>query len=153
MTAKNILLAFFIATSTPSNMKADAEVGVWDRFETFVVNTEKYADPYRDTELNVAGSKAVWDFFETLEFWKMSPRPDLVNSGFCLAKEGEEYLVYLPQRGSLTVRIAGGQYQVTWINAQDTGKHLDGGETTDGKDLFSPEQGDDWFCHLTQVKH
>ncbi len=39
--------------------------------------------------------KKVWDFFETIEFYKMKPCSDLVNNGFCLAKPGEEYLILI----------------------------------------------------------
>lgn len=97
--------------------------------------------------------KKVWDFFETVEYWKLSPRPDLINSGFCLAKEGEEYLVYVPERGYINVNITGGEYDFLWINAQDTSEQIEGGETSDGQKLNSPEHGDDWFCHLTKKEY
>ena len=93
--------------------------------------------------------KKVWNFFEMIEFWKMSPRPDLTRSGFCLAKDGEEYLIYRPSRGSITLNITDGHYNVTWINAQDTGDRIEGGKTTNGQNLSTPEHGDDWFCYLT----
>ena len=93
--------------------------------------------------------KRVWDFFETIEFWKMSPRPDLTNAGYCLAKSNEEYLVYKPGKGSININITGGPYNVTWINAQDTSERIEGGETTNGQNLSTPEHGIDWFCHLT----
>jgi CubicO group peptidase (beta-lactamase class C family) len=96
--------------------------------------------------------KRVWDFFETIEFWKMSPRPDLTSNGYCLAKVGEEYLVYRPGKGSITVNITGGSYHVTWINAQNTSERINGGITTNGQKLSTPGHGDDWFCHLTQDK-
>ena len=93
--------------------------------------------------------KRVWDFFETIEFWKMSPRSDLTRSGFCLAKDGEEYLIYRPSRGSITLNITGGHYNVTWINAQDTSERIEGSKTTNEQNLSTPEHGDDWFCYLT----
>ena len=92
--------------------------------------------------------KEVWDFFETIDYWKMSPGPALVSAGFCLAKEGEEYLVYITERNSISVNITGGPYHVSWINAQDTGERIEGGTTTDGKNLSPPGHGDDWFCNL-----
>jgi hypothetical protein len=96
--------------------------------------------------------KNVWDYFETIEFWKMSPRPDLTSAGYCLAKAGEEYLIYRPSRGSITVDITGGPYNVTWINAQNTSERINGGITTNGQNLSTPGHGDDWFYHLTQDK-
>jgi hypothetical protein len=93
--------------------------------------------------------KKVWDFFETIEFWKMSPRSDLTNSGFCLAKDGVEYLIYMPSRGSITLNITVGHYNATWINAQDTSERIEGGKTSYGQNLSTPGHGDDWFCYLT----
>jgi hypothetical protein len=94
--------------------------------------------------------RKVWDFFETVEFWKLSPRPDLVDNGFCLAKPGAEYLVYRQSRGSINVKITGGPYKVTWINAQDTSDRLDGGTISNEKNLNAPNSGDDWLLHLTK---
>ena len=37
----------------------------------------------------------VWDFFESIPFYRMSPRQDLVSAGHCLAEPGHRYLVYL----------------------------------------------------------
>lgn len=93
--------------------------------------------------------RKVWDFFETIEFWKLSPRPDLVDSGFCLAKPGKEYLLYRQSRGSINVKIRGGRYKVTWINAQNTSDRRDGGTTSNGMNLDTPKSGDDWLLHLT----
>jgi len=93
--------------------------------------------------------KEVWDFFETIEFWNMSPRPDLANSGFCLAEVGKAYLAYLPGKGSFNLNIEGGPYHITWINALDTSKRIEEGKTPDGQNLSTPEHGNDWFCYLT----
>jgi hypothetical protein len=93
--------------------------------------------------------KKVWDFFETIEWWKMSPGSDLTSAGYCLAKVGVEYLIYMPGKGNLDISIEGGPYKVTWINAQDTNEHIRVSKTTNGQGLSTPEYGDDWFCHLT----
>ena len=92
--------------------------------------------------------KAVWDFFETIPFYEMSPHPDLVNNGYCLAKPGSRYLVYLPSRGGVDVSISNGPYRVEWINAQNTSERHDGGTTNDGQGLSTPDSGDDWLVHL-----
>lgn len=92
----------------------------------------------------------VWDFFETVEFWKLSPRPDLVDNGFCLARPGDEYLIYLQARGGVEVKITGGPYQATWINAQKTSDRRDGGTITLVKKLTTPNEGDDWLLRLAK---
>ena len=94
--------------------------------------------------------KKEWDYLQSIKVWKMSPSPDLTSAGFCLAKVGEEYVVYMPNKGNVNIQIDGGPYQVTWINAQDTGERINGGKTTNGQNLSTPEHGDDWFCHLTR---
>ena len=43
--------------------------------------------------------KAVWDFFETVPFYRLKPRQDLVDNGYCLAEPGRQYLVYLESPG------------------------------------------------------
>jgi hypothetical protein len=93
--------------------------------------------------------KNVWDFFANVECWTMSPRPDLVSAGFCLAKEGVGYLIYLPSNRDVSVHLSGGPYHVTWINARDTSEHIQGGNTEDGKNLSAPEHGDDLYCLLS----
>ena len=93
--------------------------------------------------------KAVWDFFETIPFYTMSPCQSLVSEGFCLANVGQEYLVYLEQNDTVDISITGGAYDVEWINAQNTADRRNGGVTSDGQDLTSPADGDDWLVHLT----
>lgn len=92
--------------------------------------------------------KKVWDFFETLPFYRLSPRQDLVTNGFCLAEEGREYLVYLPSGGPVNVKLKPGSYAVVWINARETKEKRDGGATTTGENLSAPDAGD-WFLRLT----
>ncbi len=92
--------------------------------------------------------KQVWDFFDSIDFWKLSPRPDLITKGYCLAKPGAEYLVYLEAGGTVNVEVAGGPYEIDWINARDTSDRRDGGTTANGQNLASPDSGD-WLLHLT----
>jgi len=92
--------------------------------------------------------KRVWDFFETQRFYRMSPSPNLVNNGWCLAEPGREYLVYLQSRGSVSATISNGPYQVEWINGQNTDDRQVGTPTTNGLNLASPSTGDDWMLHL-----
>jgi hypothetical protein len=55
------------------------------------------------------------------------PRGDLANSGYCLAVMGSEYLVFLPNGGSVTVNLSGvsGSRAVEWFNPSN-------GQTTAG---------------------
>ncbi len=93
--------------------------------------------------------KNVWDFFETIEYWKLSPRADLTNAGYCLAKPGEAYLIYMPEKGSVNINIEGGPYHISWISAQNTSERIQGDLTTNGQNITTPDNGEDWFCYLT----
>jgi hypothetical protein len=95
--------------------------------------------------------KAVWDFFETIPFYRMSPNQQIVDNGFCLAEAGRQYLVYLPDGGTVNVNVKGGPYKVTWINARNTSDRREDGMTKDGKNLSAPNGGEDWLVYLTLV--
>lgn len=96
--------------------------------------------------------KQVWDFFETIDFYRMTPAPSLVNRGYCLAEAGKQYLVYLENGEETSVRIPPGTYTVTWINAQDTHDRREQGITSGEQPLAPPDEGDDWLLWLTAKK-
>jgi len=93
--------------------------------------------------------KKVWDFFETIPFYRMSPKQRFVDNGFCLADEGRCYLVYLVGGGAVNVSVSTGLYNVTWINAQNTSDRRYAGMTNNGKNLSAPDDGNDWLLFLT----
>ncbi len=58
-------------------------------------------------------------FMETLPFWEMQPRNDLVTAGqaFCLADPDHVYAFYLPEGGPIQVKLKEGvDYDVAWWN-------------------------------------
>ena len=93
--------------------------------------------------------RKVWDFFETIPFYRMSPNQQIVDNGFCLAERGKQYLVYLPDGGVVNVAVKAGPYKVIWINAQNTSDRRYVGTTDGGKELSVPSGGDDWLLYLT----
>jgi hypothetical protein len=88
---------------------------------------------------------------ETIPFYKMNPSQNVVTNGFCLAEPGKQYLVYLPAKGSVDVKVETGKtYAFTWINGQNPLKDQRfGGTTSTGQNLTSPADGDDWLVYLT----
>jgi hypothetical protein len=83
---------------------------------------------------------------------EMVPRNDLASTEYCLAtfrplqrKGRGEYLVYLPEGGSVTVNLsdASGELAVEWLNPC-TGERVSGGVTTGGgnREFTSPFSGD-----------
>jgi hypothetical protein len=70
-------------------------------------------------------------FFKYIRWWDMSPHPELVKEypqPFCLAKPGEEYVIYLRYGGVVKLAMdevaAGKRYKYHWINPA-TGKVYD----------------------------
>jgi hypothetical protein len=91
--------------------------------------------------------KRVWDFFETIPFYRMKPSQNLVSRGYCLAEVGKEYLIYLESGGTVDVSVTGGPFQVEWLNARDTSDRRSGKDTRDGRALSAPD-GNDWLLRL-----
>jgi hypothetical protein len=87
--------------------------------------------------------KAVWDFFETVPFYRLKPRQDLVDNGYCLAQPGQQYLVYLESPGTVNIRVQGGTYSVRWINARNAQDVRDAGTTATGQTFVAPPDMDD----------
>lgn len=70
-------------------------------------------------------------FFKNIKWWEMAPHPELISEypqPFCLAKPGEEYVVYLRYAGTVKVLMddsaVSEQYQYHWFNPA-TGKSSD----------------------------
>ena len=93
--------------------------------------------------------KKVWDFFETIPFYRLNPSQRIVDNGFCLAEEDRCYLVYLVSSGKVNVSVGARSYNIKWINAQNTSDRRYGGMTNNGKNLSTPNDGDDWLLLLT----
>jgi hypothetical protein len=93
--------------------------------------------------------RKVWDFFEEIPFYRMSPSQGIVDRGFCLSEEGRYYLIYLPDGGTVNVSLSVGPYSITWINAQNTSDRRNAGVTNNGMNISSPNDGDDWLLLLT----
>ena len=75
----------------------------------------------------------------------MAPRGDLASSGYCLANPGTEYLVYLPDGGSVSVDIpaGSGSFSIEWFNPTTEQRVSDGIREVDaGWTLWAPFAGD-----------
>jgi len=86
--------------------------------------------------------------FESIPFPLMKPNNELIGKdAFCLAKEGEIYLVYIPD-GKVTVLHVGPTtrgYTVTWINPRN-GRHRNPQKTKNDKISLCPPTPDDWVA-------
>ena len=88
-------------------------------------------------------------FVESLPFPEMFPANHLLSAGrgFCLAKPGKAYGVYLPAGGSITLGAPEGAYRISWYNPR-TGQFLEertaGGPTLK---LATPDD-QDWAVRI-----
>ncbi len=125
--------------------------GVWEAHVA-----ENYDQPHsawETTWVELGGARA---FMESLPFHEMEPRNDLViaGDGFCLAKPGAAYAVYLPHEGRVTVKLeAGVRYSAAWwspdngFNGQfEPAQTIVGGS----QDFQTPGEGD-WALRILAV--
>jgi len=74
-------------------------------------------------------------FAEKMNLVAMHPLGELASTGYCLAEPGREYLVYLPEGGSVTVDLsaAAGALRAEWFDPAhgrtSPAKQVDGGGT------------------------
>ncbi len=123
--------------------------GVW---ETHV--RRPYDRPLSSWEpvwTQLGGARA---FMESVPFWKMSPRNDLVTDGkaFCLADPGGDYVLYLPVGGEVAVKLLDGPYDFDWWNPANgkDGIFQDAGEVRGGLQRFrAPDKGD-WALRIVR---
>jgi hypothetical protein len=84
--------------------------------------------------------------FESIPYSQMEPHNELVGQGaFCLAREGQVYLVYLAEAPQTTLRVqtAAQGYTITWINPR-TGEHISSVQTADKNILLKASSPQDW---------
>lgn len=91
--------------------------------------------------------RQAWETFAGLPWPHTRPRPDLVNTGFCLALPGHTYLVYLDQPAVVDVKTETGPYHVDWFNTRQGSRSVAQSDTLDGRGLRPPGEGD-WIVML-----
>jgi hypothetical protein len=89
----------------------------------------------------------VWDFFETVPFYEMKPRQDLVSAGYCLADEGNRYLVYLDSLQTVEIEFIPGIYTGKWISVDDFSREIPLKEISPTASFAPPGQGD-WLLYV-----
>ena len=94
-----------------------------------------YTSPHNDLNCEDWRSRDhMWDltryalefFHKHLPFHEMSSADSLVSRGWCLAKPGDTYAVYLPEGGTTNLSLAAGTYTVRWYNPRSSGELLHG---------------------------
>jgi hypothetical protein len=120
-----------------------------------------YMDPYKDLDHLLADDSVRMAMGHTLTYANrinlavMTPRPDLVSTGYCLAQPGQEYLIYVPSERetseifetheTVTIDLSAAlvQFHIEWFSPK-TGKTVAAGMTTGGsrQTLTAPFSGE-----------
>ncbi len=96
----------------------------------------------------------VHNWFSTIPFSQMTTRQDLVKQGYCLAKEGEEYYIYLDTLGKTELYLDYPYpFHSEWINAKNPSEIRKGISVNPPANLQhttfeTPSDGDDWILHV-----
>lgn len=110
--------------------------GVEYYFGDIPPENDMLCEDYRSRDKSWDYCRIALDFFKNynIPFWEMENRNKLINNTddnkekFCLAKEGELYLVYLGYTPStkLDLSTVQGSFTVKWFNPREGGKLLTG---------------------------
>jgi hypothetical protein len=81
------------------------------------------------------------DFFQTTQFWALTPSDELVSSGYCLANRGKEYVAFQNQAQAFSLNLEGlsGSALAKWFNPF-TGDFRDAGTMTQGTVRLTPPE-------------
>ena len=99
-----------------------------------------YSLPHSDLTLEDFRSRDIsWDyvrhaltfFKKHVPFWNMKSNESLISKGWCLAKEGEAYVVYLPYGGTADLNVGSfnKSYSVQWYDPRNGGSLINGSKS------------------------
>jgi hypothetical protein len=97
-------------------LESTEEIAPW----SFTGGISKDQRDYPDWEPTRRAMGDTRRYAERMNLAAMAPRPDLASTRYCLADPGEEYLVYLPEGGKVTIDLcdARGSFTVEWYLPQ-----------------------------------
>lgn len=116
-------------------------------------------EDWRSRDLLWDQTRIAVDFFRNhLPLGEMRSADELTEKGnYCLSKENELYVLYLPEGRQTTVKVPTGNFEIQWFNPRSDGYLLRGSITTiSGKGAIPTgkppvDDGKDWVC-LVKVK-
>lgn len=94
--------------------------------------------------------RSVQTFAKRLKLERFIPMDGVADQGLCLADEGHEYVVYLPQGGNVTIDLTHveGRLAVTWYNPRTSRDAANNEEAGGGERLFKSPGDGDWVLHI-----
>ena len=126
----------------PLYIQSTPEITPW----AFVGGITKDQRDYPDWEPTRRAMGDTLRYARRMNLAPMTPRPELASTRYCLANPGQEYLVYLPDGGSVTLNLLGaaGDFAVEWFLPQ-LGRTFPGARPLAGGDFavtVAPFTGD-----------
>jgi lysophospholipase L1-like esterase len=118
-------------------------------------------EDFRSRERMWDQTRSALDFFrQHLPFAEMTPHDELVGAkdGWCLARPGAVYAVYLPKVESPELQVAAGDYEIKWFDPRRGGPLRDGTAAVlsgPGKRALGEPPADlsqDWVALVRRVK-
>lgn len=97
----------------------------------------------------------LYDFFQKINWWAMQPDPFRVNKGYCLSGPSDEFVIYLPDTGTVTIDFSSESktFQAQWYNPIDgnysTITEFEGGNIQSFRSYY----GHDAVLHIWQFKN
>jgi len=96
-------------------IESDPKITPW----TFVGGVTKDQPDYPDWDPTRKAMGDTRRYAEKMNLARMIPLPELVSSRYCLANPSEEYLIYLPEGGPVTLNLRaapqGSRFEVEWF--------------------------------------
>ena len=94
--------------------------------------------------------KKVWDFMESVPFYRMKPCPEVTaKQAACLGEADRHYLIYFPKRQGLSLTLPGSSYTGRWIDgANPLSKSVPLPKAQPGMMFTPPQGGQDWVLEL-----
>jgi len=99
----------------PLYIESDPKMTPW----TFVGGVTKDQREYPDWDPTRRAMGDTLHYAQKMVLAKMTPRPELSSTRYCLANPQEEYLIYMPEGGAVTINLCGAPknstFEVEWF--------------------------------------
>jgi hypothetical protein len=131
----------YSGTSADQNCKAYVEIMAAGGYATHYYSCHSW-DEIRtgeDPGASVDRMKAATGLFRMTKWYQCTPNDGLVTSGQCLANQGKEYIVYLPNAGSTTLTINSFSTSLSgrWVNVNTGATQMVPAVTSGGAQTFA----------------
>ena len=123
-----------------------------------------FMDPYDGSVLGAPADKS-WEpiraamgqtrrFADRIDLAAMKPANTIASTTYCLAETGQEYLIYLPEGGAVTVDLsaANGDLTVEWFDPASNRTSIAGRVTGGARQEFSAPAGGPAVLHLKAAR-